>query len=195
VINRIPLQSEKLDKLIEARIQFDKLIASNPIAKDAKGNRGSYTSIEALQEGTIPLLNEVGLTMKQTTIVSGENEYLVTTLRHRSDQFETSVAYLYKHEPQMDGDLAKVCGAIMTYIQRYQWRSMLCLGRGSADIETMSISPCIDRRQQDALNQLIKNNNAVKNEVLSLFKIQYIKDLRKENYDQAKEVIEALLAQ
>lgn len=140
MINDIKLESDQLDLLIKARIEFDKRILDNPISKDAKGNRGAYVSLEYLQEQTIAVMAPLGLTIKQTTIVEDGNEYLVTTLRHESGQYERSIAYLFKHEPVMDGELAKLTGSMMTYMQRYQWRTILSIGRGSEDIEDVDTS-------------------------------------------------------
>lgn len=140
MISNLKLESDDLKELIKARLEFDKLIQNNPIGKDAKGNRGEYLSLEGLQEATIAIMEPLGLTIKQTTDCENGKEYLITTLRHRSGQYERSVGYLFKEEDNMDGELAKLCGAIMTYKQRYQWRSILGVGRGSEDVENMDTS-------------------------------------------------------
>lgn len=140
MISNLKLESDDLKDLIKARLEFDKAIQNNPIGKDAKGNRGAYLSLEGLQEATIAIMEPLGLTIKQTTDCENGKEYLITTLRHKSGQFERSVGYLFKEEDSMDGELAKLCGAIMTYKQRYQWRSILGIGRGSEDVEDMDTS-------------------------------------------------------
>ena len=145
----IKLESDDLKELIKARIEFNKAVAINPIEKDASSNRGDYLSLETLQEKTNAIMNPLGLYIDQTTICDNGSEYLITTLNHTSGQFRRSVGWLFKEENEMTTDLAKEFGGIMTYKQRYQWRSMLGIGRGSQDAETMDSK----RNKKTNLNQ------------------------------------------
>ena len=170
MLNNLKLESDELNELIAARIEFDKAMLLKPIEKDATGNRGAYLSLENLQEHTIAVMAPLGLSIKQTTVVDNGNEYLVTTLRHKSGQYERSVAYLFKHEPEMDGELAKLAGSMMTYTQRYQWRSMLCVGRGQDDIESSKGSYNKQASQQKVTSSGPKMSLAHQAEILKIIK-------------------------
>lgn len=159
MINMIKLESDDIKLLIKARIEFDKRLRENPIEKDARGNRGAYVSLESLQEKTGAIMSPLGLCMEQTTLPSNGKEYLITTLRHESGQFIRSIGYLYKEEEEMDGELAKLCGAIMTYKQRYQWRAILCIGRGSEDIEDVDTA----KNSYKSTQSTIKNSSKILN--------------------------------
>jgi len=217
MINDLKLESEQLDKLIKARIEFDRTILENPIGKDAKGNRGAYLSLENLQEKTIDIMAPLGLTIKQTTIVDNGNEYLVTTLRHESGQYERSVAYLFKHEPVMDGELAKLAGSLMTYAQRYQWRAMLSIGRGSEDIEDIDTSrqpkayqkpyqqpkpePVVQQKSVLKISKEQKNNivtltnrhNGLLEALCKTMDVSIIDDLEQQNYKIALDTADKMV--
>jgi hypothetical protein len=189
----IQLESSELTNLIKARISFNNLLLESPIGKDAKGNRGSYLSLEALQEATIHLMSQVGLYIEQTTMCSDGKEYLVTTLRHTSGEYVRSVGYLYKEEESMDGELAKLCGAMMTYKQRYQWRSILNVGRGSEDIEDDG-SKCVTKAQSFELYTLMKDHRDIQSQVFEYYKISHCDQLPADKYEEAKRTIKAKIA-
>jgi hypothetical protein len=197
VIQNLRIESDELSELIKARIEFDKQLLNKPIGKDAKGNRGAYMSLENLQEQTIALMAPLGLTIKQTTIVDNGNEYLVTTLRHQSGQFERSIAYLFKHEPQMDGEMAKLAGSLMTYTQRYQWRSLLGIGRGSEDIEdtdTSNDNNYITKAQSYELYNLMRDHKDIQSQMFDYYKISHSDKLPKEKFEEAKTVVKQKIA-
>ena len=213
MINNLQLESTELDKLIKARIAFDNEMLNNPIGKDATGNRGAYMSLENLQESTINIMIPLGLTMKQTTIVDNGNEYLVTTLRHESGQFERSIGYLFKHEPEMDDELIKLTGRLMTYMQRYQWRSMLCIGRGSEDSETVDSSkkqsyqpkPFVAQKpvekptpisldQKNAILTIVNRHKGLEQALFKALKIGSLSDLATQDYPVALTTAERMAA-
>lgn len=188
----IKLESDELQELIKARIAFNALLLESPIGKDAKSNRGAYLSLEALQEATIAMMNKVGLYIEQTTDCENDKEYLITTLRHISGQFTRSVGYLYEEQKNMDAIKAQECGKIMTYKQRYQWRSILNIGRGSEDAE--DVMPTITKMQSSELYNLFKDHPEIKAQFFEYYNIKHTDELPAEKFSEAKKVLEAKIA-
>ena len=162
MINNLKLESDELKDIIKARIAFNKLLLETSIDKDAKSNRGSYLSLEALQEATIALMDRVGLYIEQTTVCNNGKEYLITTLRHTSGQFTRSIGYLFKEEDIMDAAIAQEFGKITTYKQRYQWRSILNIGRGSEDAENSNFSRNTLAKPVQSVQQPVLQKSIVK---------------------------------
>lgn len=198
----LKLQSDELIELTKARIKFNILMESEELIKDTKGGRGKYVTIEQLQDATKPLLSQVGLTMEQTSICDNNAEYLVTTLYHESGQFVRSVGYLYKEVEGMDAEMAQEYGKIMTYKQRYQWRSLLCLGRGSEDAESKTVENknyeqkegCISKSQSYELYSLMKDHKDIQSQVFDFYKINNTINLPLEKFEEAKKVIQAKIS-
>jgi hypothetical protein len=193
-IMQLKMESDELQELIKARLQFNKLLLESPIGKDAQGNRGSYLSLEALQEATIQLMNQVGLFIEQTTLCDNGKEYLVSTLRHSSGQYTRSIGYLYKEEDAMDCEFAKLCGAMMTYKQRYQWRSILNVGRGSEDVENEpSHSNTVTKQQSFELYNLMKDRKDIMSLVFKRYDIKHCDNIPKDKYEEVKTIITTAL--
>lgn len=189
------MESADLAELIKARIAFNERLLESPIGKDAKSNRGAYLSLEALQESTIHIMNQVGLYIEQTTTCYNGREYLVTTLRHISGQYTRSVGYLFEEPTNMDALKAQECGKIMTYKQRYQWRSILNVGRGSEDAEdVMPKSNTISKQQSFELYNLFKDHPEIKAQFFEYYGIGHSDDLPIEKFSEAKKILEAKIA-
>jgi hypothetical protein len=62
------------------------------VLKNAKGAFGMYATVDALLDAVRPINSKHGLSLKSTTQIVGEEEYLVTTLGHKSGQFTRSVS-------------------------------------------------------------------------------------------------------
>jgi hypothetical protein len=188
----LQLESSELQELIKARIAFNDRLLESPIGKDAKSNRGSYLSLEALQESTIHLMNQVGLYIEQTTLCDNGKEYLVTTLRHISGQYTRSVGYLFEELANMDAMKAQEYGKIMTYKQRYQWRSILNVGRDSEDIEEAAPkSNTISKQQSFELYNLFKDHPEIKAKFFEYYGISHSDELPTDKFLEAKKVLEA----
>lgn len=199
MISTLKLESDDLKELIKARIAFNIELLAHPIEKDAEGNRGPYLSLEGLQNGTNVLMNPLGLYIDQTTDSENGKEYLITTLHHTSGQFKRSVGYLFREEENMTGELAKTCGGIMTYKQRYQWRSILGIGRGSEDIEDIDTSEetdykCVSDVQAKDIYFLIKDHKDIQAEVFKHYNIGHTTKLPADKYEEAKKCIIAKVA-
>lgn len=195
MINNIRLESDELKDLIKARIQFNDKLLESPIGKDAKSNRGAYLSLEALQEATIYIMNQVGLYIEQTSVCENGKEYLVTTLRHVSGQFTRSVGYLFEEQANMDAMKAQECGKIMTYKQRYQWRSILNVGRGSEDAEDVAPkSNTISKQQSFELYNLFKDHPEIKAQFFEYYGIGHSDELPVEKFSEAKKILEVKVA-
>jgi hypothetical protein len=195
-------RSEKIEELTKARIEFNILMESEELKKDAKGGRGRYVTIEALQEATIPLLSKVGLTMEQITQCENNSEYLITTLYHVSGQFVRSIGYLYRQIDDMTAEVAQEYGKIMTYKQRYQWRSMLCLGRGSEDAEGKPAYQQYSKPVQQAVKletvigltlphqneifKIIKSDKEAENELCRVFNVKTFQAINDNDYEKLK---------
>lgn len=190
----IPLESIETKEIIKARISFNNALINSPIVKDAKSNRGSYVSLEALQEGTINLMNKEGLEIEQVTVTDNGKEYLVTTLRHISGQFIRSIGYLFEEVANMDAMKAQECGKIMTYKQRYQWRAILNVGRGAEDAEDVVVSNTITKQQSYELYLLFKDHPDIKAQFFEYYGIGHSDELPSDKFIEAKKVLEAKIA-
>lgn len=194
----IRLESDNLQELIKARIQFNDMLLESPIVKDATSNKGDYVSLEALQEATITIMNKVGLYVEQTTLCENGKEYLVTTLRHISGQYTRSVGYLYEELAGMDSMKAQECGKIMTYKQRYQWRSLLNVGRGQSDaeeaIDHKEIKKAPFNPKGLELWNLMKDHKDIQAQVFQYYKINNTNELPDDKFEEAKRVILAKIA-
>jgi len=62
------------------------------VLKNAKGAFGMYATVDALLDAVRPINSAHGLALKSTTQIVGEEEFLVTTLGHKSGQFTRSVS-------------------------------------------------------------------------------------------------------
>ncbi len=185
----IPLQSDDIVELIQAQIQFNILMEKEDIIKDSKGVRGKYAALEQLQDVTKPLLSQVGLTLEQTTFCDNNVEYLVTTLYHKSGQYVRSVGFLYNEVARND-TVQEQC-SIMTYKQRYQWRAILCLGRGSEDIEDckqptkfIPMTAC----HQNEINKIVKNDKEAIEELCRVLCVKELGNLEDREYERLKKL-------
>ena len=191
----VQLESNELQELIKARIAFNVMLMESPIGKDAKSNRGAYVSLEALQEATIHLMNQVGLYIEQVTICGDGKEYLVTMLRHVSGQYTRSIGYLYEEQGNMDALKAQEYGKLMTYKQRYQWRSILNVGRGSEDAEDVTPKAnTITKQQSFELYNLFKDHPEIKAQFFEYYNIGHSDELPSEKFAEAKKILEAKIA-
>jgi hypothetical protein len=188
MINNLKIQSDDIVELTKARIEFNILMESEELAKDAKGGRGNYVTIEALQDATKPLLSKVGLSMEQSTLPSNGSEYLITTLYHKSGQFSRSVGFLYKEVDNMTADDAQEYGKIMTYKQRYQWRSMLCLGRGSEDAEKSGNAIPLTVAHQNEILKIIKDDKEAIAELCRVLNISSFSIMSDKDFEKIKKL-------
>lgn len=62
------------------------------VLKNAKGAFGMYATVDALLDAVRPVNSKHGLSLKSTTQIVGEEEFLVTTLGHKSGQFTRSIS-------------------------------------------------------------------------------------------------------
>ena len=84
--------SEFTDLLTQA------LCAAKPeikrIVKNAKGNFGHYATLDEVIDATLLPLSKHGLDINSQTMVVGDQEWLVTSLKHTSGQFQRSINVL-----------------------------------------------------------------------------------------------------
>jgi hypothetical protein len=83
-------ESEMTDLLYDSLAQAQG--AYPAVLKNAKGAFGMYATVDALLDAVRPVNSAHGLSLKSTTQIVGDEEYLVTTLGHKSGQFTRSVS-------------------------------------------------------------------------------------------------------
>jgi hypothetical protein len=86
------LSSEYTDLLTQALCKAKPEIKA--IKKNAKGNFGSYATLDEVIDATLAPLAKHGLDLNSQTMVVGDQEWLVTTLKHTSGQFQRSINVL-----------------------------------------------------------------------------------------------------
>ena len=109
--------------VLKARSQFPKLIkdSSNPHFKN------EYLSLEGLLELVTPVLNKNKLVISTSIQLIGERPWIITCLTHaESGGFRQSCFPLADPAPQK-------AGSAITYAQRYQVASLLCLASENDD--------------------------------------------------------------
>jgi hypothetical protein len=70
------------------------------IRKNAKGNFGMYATLDEVLDAVTPANCKHGLDLSSKTIIVGDEQWEVTTLRHISGQFERSASKLTERQPQ-----------------------------------------------------------------------------------------------
>lgn len=71
-----------------------------PIKKNAKGNYGMYATLDEVLDAVTKANCRHGLDLSSKTIIVGDEQWEVTTLRHISGQFERSSSKLTERQPQ-----------------------------------------------------------------------------------------------
>jgi hypothetical protein len=71
-----------------------------PIKKNAKGNFGMYATLDEVLDAVTTANCKHGLDLASKTIIVGDEQWEVTTLRHISGQFERSSSKLTERQPQ-----------------------------------------------------------------------------------------------
>lgn len=71
-----------------------------PVRKNATGNYGKYATLDEVIDAVTPALAKCGLDIASKTMVMGDEQWLITTLRHVSGQFERSFTRLAERQPQ-----------------------------------------------------------------------------------------------
>jgi hypothetical protein len=110
------------EALLKARGEMPKLIkdSSNPHFKN------SYLSLEGLLEAVTPTLQANKLLISTGIQVIGDKWAIVTCLTHKGGGFRQSLFPLTDPAPQK-------AGSAITYAQRYQVASLLCLASEEDD--------------------------------------------------------------
>lgn len=71
-----------------------------PVRKNAKGNFGPYATLDEVIDSVVSALSKHGLDLSSKTVIVGDEQWLVSTLRHTSGQFERSLTRLTERQPQ-----------------------------------------------------------------------------------------------
>jgi hypothetical protein len=85
-------ESEFTDLLCAAKCRAKPEIKA--IRKNAKGNFGPYATLDEVIDAVDAALPKYGLDLSTKTVILGDQEWLVSTLRHVSGQFERSFSIL-----------------------------------------------------------------------------------------------------
>jgi hypothetical protein len=92
------MESEFTDVLCAAKCRARAEFA--PVKKNAKGNYGMYATLDEVIDAVTPALSKHGLDLASKTVVIGDQQLLVTTLRHTSGQFERAMSVITEKQPQ-----------------------------------------------------------------------------------------------
>jgi hypothetical protein len=94
-----------------------------PIKKNASGNYGRYASLDEVLDAVTPALAKHGLDLASKTIIVGDEQWLVSTLRHTSGQFERAFSRLTERQPQK----------VLSEVTYYRRKDAACLCGVAAD--------------------------------------------------------------
>jgi hypothetical protein len=97
--------------------------------KNAKGNFGPYATLDEVIDAVCESLPKYGLDLSSKTIIIGDQEWLVSTLRHVSGQFERSFSVLNYNRSKPQDKLAWT-----TYFRRNDY-ACLCGIAAESDLD------------------------------------------------------------
>jgi hypothetical protein len=92
------MESEYTDALCAAKCRARS--EYKPIRKNAKGNFGMYASLDEVLDAVTEANSRHGLDLASKTLIIGDEQWQITTLRHTSGQFERSACRLTERQPQ-----------------------------------------------------------------------------------------------
>jgi hypothetical protein len=70
------------------------------VKKNASGNYGKYATLDEVLDAVTEANARHGLDLASKTVIIGDEQWLITTLRHTSGQFERSFIRLTERQPQ-----------------------------------------------------------------------------------------------
>ena len=91
-------ESEYCDMLCAAKCRAR--TEYTPVKKNASGNYGKYATLDEVLDAVTEANTKHGLDLAAKTIIIGDEQWLITTLRHTSGQFERSFCRLTEKQPQ-----------------------------------------------------------------------------------------------
>lgn len=91
-------ESEFTDLLCAAKCSAR--IEYQPVKKNASGNYGKYSTLDEVIDAVTVANAKHGLDLSSKTVIVGDEQWLITTLRHTSGQFERSFTRLTEKQPQ-----------------------------------------------------------------------------------------------
>lgn len=135
--------SETLGALFAALSAFQGEVAN--VQKDGKNPhlRNRYTTLDALQEATRPIMARHGLAITQCVSTDGDRVAVRTMLGHASGEWVASTCAAEVRE-EKGLKIAQVMGSIVSYLRRYAWQA--ALGVSSTDEDDDGSSGPRERR-------------------------------------------------
>jgi hypothetical protein len=104
------------------------------IAGSGSANRGSFTTLEDMEEACAPILKKYELSVGCMLITNELGEFvLVMRLGHSSDEWYESRALIREDEAGSSLPYHQKIGYAEKYMKRYMYRTMLCLADNSKD--------------------------------------------------------------
>jgi hypothetical protein len=104
------------------------------IAGSGSANRGSFTTLEDMEEACAPILKNYELSVACHLITNELGEFvLVMRLGHSSDEWYESRALIRDDQAQASLPFHQKIGYAEKYMKRYMYRAMLCLADNSKD--------------------------------------------------------------
>ena len=127
-----PTQSASIGQISAALSKAQREIGG--IRGSGTANRGSFTTLEDMEEACAPVLEKYELAISPKLITNEFGEYVqVMTLSHSSDEWFESRALLNEEAAGSSLPLHQKIGYSEKYLKRYMYRTMLCLADNSKD--------------------------------------------------------------
>ena len=118
-------QTEDIQELAKALLEFHKLLSNTSLKKDSKNPhlRNEYLSLDNILQTVRPLLNECGLVVTQDLA----GDYLVSTIMHTSGQMRVSSMPFHAMDANRGTNKLQAIGGGITYARRYAISSILSI--------------------------------------------------------------------
>lgn len=127
-----PNKSETIGKIASALSHAQREFGG--VAGSGTANRGTFTTLEDMQEATTPILEKYELSVACQMITNELGEFvLIMTLGHVSSEWFESRALLREEDASQSLPLHQKIGSAEKYLKRYMYRAMLCLADNSKD--------------------------------------------------------------
>lgn len=96
--------------------------------------KSTYADLNAIRAASIPVLNELGISVLQPTVVVDGKNYVETILLHTSGEFVSSQTAIVN-----DKGTAQAEGSGLSYARRYGLQSLLNIGAVDDDAEGVTV--------------------------------------------------------
>ena len=191
------LQSEQINDLAAALA-----IAQGKfrVAEEDRTNyfKSKYATYESLRKATQQHLSEQGLCVTHALSTSDRGHLLTTQLSHKSGQWIRSEVVL---PVGSKGEGTHELGKSITYLKRYSYAALICIGTGEED-EDANVGPCvisekapsIDASDLEKIESELKDFESFKG-MLRYYKVSSLKEIPSTKMQEAMKGIENMRKQ